>query len=84
MKAYTVTMKDWGELIPTSAVCHNSYKEARMFVIKGYMEVYNRSFLEAAKGVSLKRAKQYDEWANRQKEPAHHAMDYVCDSMKIG
>jgi hypothetical protein len=83
MKAYTVTMKDWDETSPSSAVCHNSYKEARMFVIKGYMEVYNRSFLEAAKGVSLKRAQQYDEWADKQKEPAHQGLDYVLESMKI-
>jgi hypothetical protein len=83
MKAYTVTMKDWDELIPSSAVCHNSYKEARMFVIRSYMEVYSRTFLEAVKGVQLKRAKQYDDWASKQTQPVHQGLDYVLESMSV-
>jgi hypothetical protein len=82
MKAYTVLMEMWDAPYPTSAVCHNSYKEARNFVIRSLLEVYAESytFIEAAKGIRIKRAPQYDEWANRQKQPCHQGLDYVSET----
>lgn len=82
MKAYTVLMEMWDEVSPSSAVCHNNYREARSFVINSLLDVYAETytFIEAAKGIRIKRAPQYDEWAAKQKEPCHHGLDYVNSS----